>query len=107
MVLVAVVPPIHEETMSVPGANMSRQVPKLEYPERESVVSPKLNAPVAPTVMALGAREGELLHAFVLLFPAATAMTTPSLITFCTAVSSAVFALPPRLMLATAGLPAT
>jgi hypothetical protein len=76
MVLVAVVLLIHAEVMLEPGAKMSRHVPKLEYEARASVLV------VAPTVIAFTARAGEELHAFVLLFPAATAITTPSLITF-------------------------
>ena len=91
---------IQADVMPEPGAKMSTQVPKFENDERASVVV------VDPTVIALGARAGEKLHALALLLPAATAYVTPSATEFATAVSSADDALPPRLMLATAGVPA-
>jgi hypothetical protein len=100
MVLMAVVLPIQAEVMLEPGAKISKQVPIFEKEDRASAVV------VDPTVIALTARAGEELHALTLLFPAATAITTPSLITFCTAKSSAALAPPPRLILATAGVPA-
>ncbi|GAA3415450.1 hypothetical protein GCM10018952_40040 [Streptosporangium vulgare] len=46
------------------------------------------------------------MHASVLSLPAASAYTTPEAMELETAVSSVVLALPPRLMLATAGLTA-
>jgi hypothetical protein len=61
---------------------------------------------VDPTVIAAPTREGEELHAFALLLPAATAYETPSLIELFTALSKALFAPPPKLMLAIAGCPA-
>ena len=51
----------------MPGAKMSRQVPKLENEARASVFV------VAPTVLAAATRAGELLHAFAFELPAATA----------------------------------
>src|SRR5512138_2973255 len=96
MVLVAVLLLYQAEVMDDPGANRSRQEPRFEYEARLSVEV------VAPTVMASPTREGEELQALVLLFPAATAYTTPSAIELRTAVSSAEETPPPRLMLATA-----
>ena len=101
MVLVAVLLVYHDEVMDEPGAKMSRHVPKFEYEARESVVV------VAPTVIAAGVRAGENLQASRFEFPAAMAYVTPSLMELVTALSSAVDAPPPRLMLATAGAPAT
>src|SRR5213596_3787250 len=83
--------------MFVPGANRSRQLPKLEY---EALLSRKV---VAPTVSACGALAGESLHASSDSFPAATAYVTPALIEFWSASFNAVEAGPPRLMFATAG----
>src|SRR5215813_8149604 len=76
---------------------ISRHVPKLENEARASVEV------VAPTVIALAARAGEEPHASALLLPAATAIGTPAFDKLLTAVSSALDAPPPRLMLATAG----
>ena len=56
-----------------------------------------------PTVMAAGTRAGEELQALALEFPAATAKVTLRLMAPLTAVSRALQAPPPRLMLATAG----
>ncbi len=84
--------------MLEPGAKRSRHVPKFENDERASVVV------VEPTVIAFAARAGDELQALVLLLPAATAIGTPELERLFTAVSSALEAPPPRLMLATAGL---
>ena len=67
MVLVAVSLVFQSDVMPDPGANRSTQVPKLEYDARASVDV------VAPTVIALGARAGDELHAVALLLPAATA----------------------------------
>ncbi len=94
---VAVFDVYHAERIDDPGANRSRQVPKLENDDRASVLV------VEPVVMALTARDGEELQAFALLLPAATAMVTFAVCKLLTAVSSAVEAPPPRLILATAG----
>ena len=61
---------------------------------------------VAPTVIACGARAGDALQASPPSLPAATAKDTPSAMPFCTAASSVIEMPPPRLMLATAGVPA-
>ena len=53
IVLVAVVEVCQADVMLLPGAKMSRQVPKLEYDARTSVLV------VAPTVRAVGTRAGE------------------------------------------------
>src|SRR5205085_431839 len=65
MVLVAVSLVFHDEVMLLPGAKMSRQVPKFENDARASVMV------VAPTVMALATRAGEVVQASTLLLPAA------------------------------------
>src|SRR5262245_35204659 len=97
MVLMAVSLLFQALVTSTPGANRSRQVPKLEKGARES-------APVeAPTVIAAGVRAGEKKQASKLLLPAATAYTTPEFTELVTASSSDCAAPPPRLMLATAG----
>jgi hypothetical protein len=57
IVLVAVSLVFHDEVMLLPGAKMSTHVPKFENEERASVIV------VEPTVIALGARAGETLHA--------------------------------------------
>ena len=67
MVLVAVFELYQSDVMLTPGALMSTQLPKLEKEANLSVAS------VAPTVMALGSLDGELLQALAALFPAATA----------------------------------
>ena len=100
IVFVAVVLVYQAEVMLEPGAKMSRQVPKFENEERASVLV------VEPTVIAFGARAGELLQALALSLPAATAMVMPSVIARCTASSVACEAPPPRDMFATAGCPA-
>ena len=97
IVLVAVSLVFHDAVMLLPGAKMSTHVPKFENEERASVVV------VEPTVIALGSRDGETLHAFWFSFPAATAKVTPSATAPATALSTADEAAPPRLMLATAG----
>ena len=84
-----------DEVMLLPGAKMSRHVPKLEKDARASVLV------VAPTVFAAGTRAGDELHAFAFEFPAAIAYDTPALIELLTAVSSAELTPPPRLMFAT------
>jgi hypothetical protein len=89
--------PITLEVIPTPGAKISKHVPKLLKDARLSVES------VAPTVIALGALEGDDEHAFALLFPAATATTTPSATRAATALLSAAENPPPKLMFATAG----
>ena len=71
-VAVVVVPPIIDDVMLTPGANMSRHVPQLENDARASVEE------VAPTVMAEAALEGDVVHASRLLLPAATTTVMPS-----------------------------
>ncbi len=98
MVFVAVLLVYQSEVMLEPGANRSRQEPKLEKLDRASELV------VEPTVRAGPTRDGEPLQAFApLSLPAATAYVTPALIEFCTAVSRALETPPPRLMFATAG----
>ena len=58
IVLVAVSLVLHAEVMLLPGAKMSRHVPKFENDERASLVV------VEPTVIAFGTRAGDTLHAF-------------------------------------------
>src|SRR5215467_16204885 len=70
IVFVAVSLVFHDDVMLLPGAKISRHVPKFENDARASVVV------VAPTVMALAARAGDELQALALLFPAATAIVT-------------------------------
>jgi len=67
IVFVAVSLVFQDEVMLEPGAKTSTHVPKFENDERASVLV------VDPTVIALGSRAGEELHAFVLLLPAAIA----------------------------------
>lgn len=89
---------VHQaESIPLPGAKRSRQVPKFE---NEDLASLEV---VEPTVIALAARAGDELHALALLLPAATAIATPAFDRLLTAVSSADEAPPPRLMFATAG----
>ena len=88
----------HDDKIPDPGAKISKHVPKFENEERASLVV------VEPTVIALAARAGEVPQASALLFPAATAIGTPEFARLFTAVSSALEAPPPKLMLATAGL---
>src|SRR5438876_9880106 len=80
-----------------PGANRSTHVPWFENDDRASLLVE------LPTVSAWETRAGEALQALALLLPAAIAYVTPDATEFRTASSSAVEALPPRLMLATAG----
>src|ERR1043165_5569197 len=88
----------HAERIPWPGAKISKHGPKFENEARESLVV------VAPTVMALAARAGDVPQASTLLLPAATAIGTPEFERLFTEVSSALEAPPPRLMFATAGL---
>ena len=96
-VAVAVFDENHAERIPLPGAKMSRHVPKFENDDLASVVV------VEPTVIAFAARAGDELQALALLLPAATAIVTPAFDRLLTAVSSAEEIPPPRLMLATAG----
>src|SRR5438552_17594389 len=98
MVLVAVLLVFQAAVMLTPGEKRSTQVPKFDQEARTSLPS------VAPTVRAVLTLAGEDPQASALLFPAAMAYTTPEAIEFATAWSSAEEALPPRLILATAGL---
>src|SRR5688500_5026960 len=66
MVLVADVVVYQALVMLLPGANTSTQLPQLLNDERASVFV------VLPTVMALGARDGDTLQAFWFSLPAAT-----------------------------------
>jgi hypothetical protein len=88
------------DVMSWPGANQSTHDPQLE---NEAFASVDV---LAAEVIASVTLAGEKPHADALEFPAATAYETPSAMEFRTAWSSAMFAPPPRLMLATAGWPA-
>jgi hypothetical protein len=58
IVFIAVSLVFHDDVMSLPGAKMSRQVPKFENEERASLIV------VAPTVIASATRAGEKLQAF-------------------------------------------
>ena len=100
IVVVAVSLVWYADNVPTPGAQMSRQEPKLEKLAFASVMS------VAPTVIADAARAGEKSHALLLEFPAATTTTIPSATAAATASSVALFAPPPRLMFITAGVPA-
>src|SRR5688572_18550934 len=84
--------------MLPPGAQMSRQVPKLEKLDLASLRSEDA------TVIAAGSRAGVKLQALSLLLPAARAKTTPEAMALRTAVSIPAWVpRAPRLMLATAG----
>jgi hypothetical protein len=67
IVLVAVSLVRHAEVMLLPGAKMSRHVPKIENDERASVVDDE------PTVIALATRAGDVVQASTASFPAAIA----------------------------------
>jgi hypothetical protein len=71
-VALAVLLVFQAETILTPGANRSRQLPKLENVARASLAS------VAPTVTAAATRAGEKLHAFELELPAATTNAMPA-----------------------------
>ncbi len=66
MLFVALVLPIQELMTFCPGAKMSTTVPKLEKEARASAIVE------APTVLAEGARAGEVPLASALSLPAAT-----------------------------------
>ena len=68
MTAVAELLAIPADRVLTPGANRSTQVPKLEKEARVSLLGS-----TAPTVIASGARAGEMLQASPLLLPAATA----------------------------------
>jgi len=74
MLLVAVLLVIHALMMFCPGAKMSTTEPKLEKDARVSAIV------VAPTVLALGARAGDVVPAFAPSFPAATVTWIPDLV---------------------------
>jgi hypothetical protein len=67
IVFVAVLLVCQADVMLEPGAKMSRHVPKLENDERASLLV------VEPTVLAVGTRAGEKLHALAFELPAAIA----------------------------------
>ena len=88
----------HADVIELPGAKISTTEPKLEKEERASVEV------VEPTVMASGVLAGDEVEASVLLFPAATHITIPSVMALLTASSVACDAPPPNDILPTAGL---
>jgi hypothetical protein len=71
---VASTPPIQDERIPDPGANMSTHLPWLEKMDGTS------SNVVAPTVIALGADAGDLVHASVDSFPAATTTVIPAFV---------------------------
>ena len=75
MLLVADALVLQADVMLVPGAKMSRQLPKFEYDARASVLV------VAPTVSAVATRAGDDVQASTFELPAATTTVTPSAIT--------------------------
>lgn len=68
----AVDEPIHAEVMLEPGAKTSTHEPKFENDDRASADV------VAPTVIATGSPAGDVRHALLFEFPAATTNMTPS-----------------------------
>ena len=88
----------HAETMAEPGAKMSTQLPKLENDARASLLV------VAPTVIASPTRAGEEFARVGVGVAGGDRVGDPGGDRVATAVSSALDAPPPRLMLATAGL---
>ena len=95
-VYVAVGEPIQAERIVDPGAWISTQGPKLENEDFASALV------VAPTVIAEGARAGDLVHASLLSFPAATTTVIPLFVNLVTAASIVDDAPPPRDMFTTA-----
>lgn len=95
MVWVAVLPVHQDDLIEEPGADRSRQLPKLEQDERASVDV------VEPSVMAFATRAGERLQAFWLSLPVATTTVTPALMRLLAAVLIADGAGPRRLMFTT------
>jgi hypothetical protein len=100
---VAVGPVIPAEMMCMPGAKMSTHEPRFEKSANASVEV------VAPTVIAEAALDGEKLQASEYELPAATTNVIPSATPRATAslIATSIPELVPRLMLATAGTPAT
>jgi hypothetical protein len=98
--VMSVVLRMYDDVTETPGANTSTHEPKFEKLARTSV------EPVAPTVMAKGSLAGEAPHALALLLPAATTMVMPSATARATAAFRALDNPPPKLMFATAGVPA-
>ena len=92
---------MYDDVMETPGANTSTHEPKFEKLARRSV------EPVAPTVIAKGALAGDTPHALALSLPAATTIVMPSATARAMAAFSVVENPPPKLMFATAGVPAT
>jgi hypothetical protein len=62
------------DVISSPGANISTHLPKLEYVDFAVALE------IAPTVIAAGALAGEIEHASIFSFPAATTTRIPALI---------------------------
>src|SRR4051794_4975992 len=92
---------VHQaDVMFTPGSNTSTHGPQLEKLARTSVLPLR---PVAATVIADGADDGELPHASALELPAATTWVTPRAVDRATASLTAELRPPPRLMLATLG----
>jgi hypothetical protein len=100
---VAVGPVIPAEMMCMPGAKMSTHEPRFEKSANASVEV------VAPTVIAEAALDGEKLQASEYELPAATTNVIPSATPRATAslIATSIPEMVPRLMLATAGTPAT
>ena len=90
---------IHAESISEPGANMSRHVPKFEYDARTSVrvVAPTVNA---DTLLLAG----DVVHASTFAFPAATTTVIPSAYARSIAEFKESLFVVPRLRFITAGL---
>ena len=100
MVLVAVLLVCHAEVMVEPGAKMSRQVPKLENEERAS------DDVVEPTVIGVGGASRREVAGVRVVVAGGDGVGDAGVDGVATALSIAVMAPPPRLMLATAGWPA-
>jgi hypothetical protein len=103
MLEVAVGLVIPAEMMCIPGAKMSTHEPRFEKSAKESVEV------VAPTVIADASLDGEKVHASEYELPAATTKVIPSATPRATAslIATSMPDMVPRLMLATAGVPAT
>ncbi len=101
IVLLAVGDDFHADVIPEPGAKTSTHIPLLLNEDLASVIV------VEPTVMAEAAEAGEYLQASLLLFPAATTITTPFDTASFTAELSASLLPPPRLMLATHSNPSS
>ena len=92
---------MYDDVIETPGANTSTHEPKFEKPARVSAEF------VAPTVMAEGSLAGDTPHALALSLPAATTIVIPSATARATAAFNELDNPPPKLMFATAGVPAT